>query len=151
MFLPIRASGRATSAHHSASRYASPSGFAERSGVVKALALGPLRGVTERDILAEVALRVEKRQFGVSQLGRADEGEDHEGGGLALSILGRGEPSGRIGQVRGWWSISSCRTSSGVAAVGIPFPRNFDHGWLTWADKVGISDKASVIIPRKGS
>jgi hypothetical protein len=51
----------------------------------------------------------------------------------------------------GWSISSSCRTSSGVAAVGIPFPTNFDHGWLTWADKAGISDKASVIIPRKGS
>jgi hypothetical protein len=105
----------------------------------------------ERHILAEVALRVEKRQFGVSQLGRADEGEDHEGGGLALSILGRGEPSGRPGQVRGWVEHLELLSNVFGDAAGIPFPTNFDHGWLTWADKAGISDKASVILPRKGS
>jgi hypothetical protein len=34
-------------------------GFATRSGVAKALALAALRGVTERDVLADVALPVE--------------------------------------------------------------------------------------------
>jgi hypothetical protein len=69
---------------------------------------------------------VEKRQFGVSQLGRADEGEDHEGGGLALSILGRGEPSGRLGQVRGWVEhLELLSNVFGGCGGGDPIPDEF--------------------------
>jgi hypothetical protein len=77
-------------------------GFAECSGMAKALASAALRGIAERDVLADVAFPVEMRHLGVPQLGGADKSDDHGGGGLALSILGGGEPSGRLCQLRSW-------------------------------------------------
>jgi hypothetical protein len=77
-------------------------GFAKCSGMAKTLASAALRGIAERDVLADVAFPVEKQHLGVPQLGGADEGDDHGGGGLALSILGGGEPSRLLGQLRSW-------------------------------------------------
>jgi hypothetical protein len=77
-------------------------GFAKCSGMAKALASAALRGIAERDVLADVAFPVEKQHLGVPQLGGADKSDDHGGGGLALSILSGGEPSRRLGQLRSW-------------------------------------------------
>jgi hypothetical protein len=68
-------------------------GFAECSGMAKALASAALRGIAERDVLADVAFPVEKRHLGVPQLGGADRSDDYGGGGLVLSVLGGGKPS----------------------------------------------------------
>jgi hypothetical protein len=77
-------------------------GFAECSRMAKALASAALRRVTERDVLANVALAVEKQHLRVPQLGGAGKSDDHGGGGLALSILGVGEQSRRLRQLRSW-------------------------------------------------
>jgi hypothetical protein len=76
-------------------------GFAECSGMAKVLASAALRRIAERDVLADFAFPVEQQHLGVPKL-RADEGDDHGGGGLVLSVLGGGEPSRRLGQLRSW-------------------------------------------------
>jgi hypothetical protein len=75
-------------------------GFAEGSWVAKELAAAALRRIAERDVLANVALAVEQKHLG--QLGAADKGDHHGGGGLFLSVLGGGKPSGRLSQLRSW-------------------------------------------------
>jgi hypothetical protein len=75
-------------------------GFAEGSWVAKELAAAALRRIAERDVLANVALAVEQKHL--RQLGAADKGDHHGGGGLFLSVLGGGKPSGRLSQLRSW-------------------------------------------------
>jgi hypothetical protein len=75
--------------------------------MAKTLASAALLSLTELDVLANVAYPVEKQYLGVPQVtsDRADEGDDHGGGCLALSILvggDGGEPSRRRGQLCGW-------------------------------------------------
>jgi hypothetical protein len=77
-------------------------GFAECSGVAKTLAPAELRRVVEQGVLADVALRVEKQYFGVPQLGEADKGDDHGGGGLFLLVLGGGKPSEYLSHLHSW-------------------------------------------------
>jgi hypothetical protein len=76
-------------------------GFAECGGMAKVLASAALRRIAERDVLADIAFPVEQQHLGVPNLG-AEEGDDHGGGGLVLSVLGGGEPSRRLGQLRSW-------------------------------------------------
>jgi hypothetical protein len=66
-------------------------GFAKCSGMAKALASAALRGIAERDVLADVAFPVEKQHLGVPQLGGADKSDDHGGGGLALCVREKGK------------------------------------------------------------
>jgi hypothetical protein len=77
-------------------------GFAVCSGVAKTLAPAASRCVAERDVLVDVALTVEQQHLRVPQLGGANKGDDHGGGGLALLILGGGEPSRLLGQLCSW-------------------------------------------------
>jgi hypothetical protein len=77
-------------------------GFAKCSGMAKVLASAALSGIAEQDVLADVAFPVEQQHLGVSQLGGADKSDDHRGGGLVLSVLGGGQPSGCLSQLRSW-------------------------------------------------
>jgi hypothetical protein len=76
-------------------------GFAQCSRMAEVLVSAALRRIAEGDVLADFAFPVEQQHLGVPKLG-ADEGDDHRGGGFVLSVLGGGEPSRRLGQLRSW-------------------------------------------------
>jgi hypothetical protein len=126
--------------------------FAECSGMAKALASAALRGIAERDVLADVAFPVEKRHLGVPQLGGADKRDDHGGGGFVLSVLGGGKPSGCLSQLRSW--IQHLDLFTGVfwrGGGGDPIQNVSGPSLADVGRYGGISARSLRMIPRNGS
>jgi hypothetical protein len=122
-------------------------GFAESTGMAKALASAALRRVAERDVLANVALAVEQKHLRVPQLG-AGKSDDHGRGGLFLSILGGGEPLRRLRQLRSWvehlelFAGVFWRVGGGDPVHDVPGPLLADMGRYGGDLGQGIADDA---------